>query len=322
MESLASRHGHQGLRASFEPYIALAALNSESLSNIAQHLGLTRQAVNQTVNEIERLGYVTRVEDPADRRAKILQITTKGKTLISKGALISEQIESEFASIVGSDNYRQANLTLLTLSRAIDLVEYYPIDDNAEARLSGLLPRLSNYVKDRLRMMITEKGHHGMKPGHGMLLLSLTPEGSRVQPIVRRFGVSKQTISTLASGLEDLGYIEKKPDPDDPRQLLLSLSERGKQLMHDSIDASTALEKEFAAIVGATAFDNVKAMLLALVASLNNHGSNSHRTNTLTSRGIEISNDRELKELAISLCQQLGKQRSTKLAQLILAWQI
>src|SRR5512132_2209960 len=48
------------------------------LTELAERAGLTKQAVGEAATELERLGYVERVPDPSDRRAKIIKLTPSG----------------------------------------------------------------------------------------------------------------------------------------------------------------------------------------------------------------------------------------------------
>jgi len=48
------------------------------LTDLAERSGLTKQAVGETVAHLEGLGYVERVPDPKDRRAKIIKLTPRG----------------------------------------------------------------------------------------------------------------------------------------------------------------------------------------------------------------------------------------------------
>src|SRR6266511_3232449 len=48
------------------------------LTQIAERAGMTKQAVGEVVADLERLGYVERVPDPDDRRAKIIRLSERG----------------------------------------------------------------------------------------------------------------------------------------------------------------------------------------------------------------------------------------------------
>ena len=43
---------------------------------------MTRQAMNYLLGELERLGYLTRRDDPEDRRSKRVQLTERGHALV------------------------------------------------------------------------------------------------------------------------------------------------------------------------------------------------------------------------------------------------
>ena len=45
------------------------------LTDLAERSGFTKQSVGEAVADLERLGFVERVRDPADGRAKIIQLT-------------------------------------------------------------------------------------------------------------------------------------------------------------------------------------------------------------------------------------------------------
>lgn len=45
---------------------------------VARHLGVTKQAASQMIGELERKGYVARVEHPSDRRSRLVVLTARG----------------------------------------------------------------------------------------------------------------------------------------------------------------------------------------------------------------------------------------------------
>src|SRR5258708_31108112 len=49
------------------------------LSAMAAAAGMTAQSMGELVDDLERRGYVKRSEDPADRRAKLVRLTAKGR---------------------------------------------------------------------------------------------------------------------------------------------------------------------------------------------------------------------------------------------------
>jgi DNA-binding MarR family transcriptional regulator len=55
------------------------------VSGIGGQLGVTNAAASQAVDRLVNLGLIERTEDPEDRRAKRLVLTSAGKSLIEKG---------------------------------------------------------------------------------------------------------------------------------------------------------------------------------------------------------------------------------------------
>ena len=86
MNALTREQGHKDLRINFEPYINIIGDQGARLSDIADALAVSRQAANQTANQIEAAGYITREADPSDGRAKLLVAMARGRALRRDGA--------------------------------------------------------------------------------------------------------------------------------------------------------------------------------------------------------------------------------------------
>jgi DNA-binding MarR family transcriptional regulator len=92
--------------------------NGSRLTDLAANAGLTKQAVGEAVTELERLGYVTRVPDPQDGRAKIIQLTDRGLDAVIKGRRIFAEIEREWAEQIGPElmaSFREAAMRIAAL---------------------------------------------------------------------------------------------------------------------------------------------------------------------------------------------------------------
>jgi DNA-binding MarR family transcriptional regulator len=88
------------------------------LTDLALSAGLTKQAVGEAVTELERLGYVSRVPDPGDGRAKIIKLTDRGMDAVIKGRRIFSEIEREWAEQIGPElvaSMREAALRIAAL---------------------------------------------------------------------------------------------------------------------------------------------------------------------------------------------------------------
>ncbi len=77
--------------------------NGSRLTDLAESSGLTKQAVGEAVAELERRGYVRRAACPGDRRAKIIEVTDRGRDAVLTGRRLFAEIEGEWADELGAD---------------------------------------------------------------------------------------------------------------------------------------------------------------------------------------------------------------------------
>jgi DNA-binding MarR family transcriptional regulator len=73
------------------------------LTDLAERAGLTKQAVGEAVAELERLGYLERVPDPMDGRAKIIRLTERGVDAALTGRRLFAEIENDWAALYGEE---------------------------------------------------------------------------------------------------------------------------------------------------------------------------------------------------------------------------
>jgi DNA-binding MarR family transcriptional regulator len=74
---------------------------------LADRAGVTRQAMSQLVDELERKGYLARTPDPADRRAKLVELTDLGWDCVRCGRRHIRGIEREYAKRLGRERFEQ-----------------------------------------------------------------------------------------------------------------------------------------------------------------------------------------------------------------------
>jgi DNA-binding MarR family transcriptional regulator len=87
----------------------LAFLDEDGIraTELARLSGRHKQIVGRLVDELEKLGYVERRPDPADRRAKLIFPTERGLDQLRLGDQIIADIEARHASEVGARTYAQ-----------------------------------------------------------------------------------------------------------------------------------------------------------------------------------------------------------------------
>jgi DNA-binding MarR family transcriptional regulator len=85
------------------------------LSNLATKARMTAQAMGELVDELERSGYVERVPDPTDGRAKLIRLTPKGWDAVQAAFDTIQGIEDDLHRRLGPRRLAQLRRTLATL---------------------------------------------------------------------------------------------------------------------------------------------------------------------------------------------------------------
>jgi DNA-binding MarR family transcriptional regulator len=73
------------------------------LTELATLAGITKQSAGEIVDELARLGYVERIPDPEDRRAKLISLTAKGEEAQRVGYGLFAKLEARWADRYGSE---------------------------------------------------------------------------------------------------------------------------------------------------------------------------------------------------------------------------
>ena len=90
------------------------------LTALAERLGVTKQAVQQLVDELDDIGLVERIPDPSDGRAKLIRWTSAGRDGLDAGLGLLEKLEEELAEAVGRPELRVAHRVLLRIVEHIE----------------------------------------------------------------------------------------------------------------------------------------------------------------------------------------------------------
>jgi DNA-binding MarR family transcriptional regulator len=90
-------------------------------SELAERAGISKQAMNQLLQSLEQLGYIRRVPDERDRRARIVRFTKRGRRVWNKIYEILVEIESEWRATLGANHFDRLK-SLLYEVWASDLV--------------------------------------------------------------------------------------------------------------------------------------------------------------------------------------------------------
>lgn len=80
---------------------------------LAEGAGMSKQAMNQLLRSLERLGYIARSDKPLEGRARIVRLTKKGHAVYAKIHEILRDIEREWSAELGPDRFRELKTLLI-----------------------------------------------------------------------------------------------------------------------------------------------------------------------------------------------------------------
>ncbi len=86
------------------------------LTHLAERAAMTPQAMGELVDDLAGLGYVERVPDPADRRAKLIMLTDLGYDALQAAFDTILDIEAELLSELGAGGLAKLQRVLRRLA--------------------------------------------------------------------------------------------------------------------------------------------------------------------------------------------------------------
>jgi DNA-binding MarR family transcriptional regulator len=107
--------GLDGIRPAQAVALVPLAAGGLHASDLADRLRVSRQAVAQAIAALERHGYVARVPDPADARARIIELTPRGRQALRVMRSSALDVEKRWQEILGQKQFGELRKILQTL---------------------------------------------------------------------------------------------------------------------------------------------------------------------------------------------------------------
>ncbi|WP_145788455.1 MarR family winged helix-turn-helix transcriptional regulator [Kitasatospora atroaurantiaca] len=95
---------------------ARLAPHGASVGELAEHLGVTKQAASQLVEELVRKGYVERQPHPADARARLIVLTDRGWACTRAADAAAADAVRPWAAALGERRLRELRDDLARLA--------------------------------------------------------------------------------------------------------------------------------------------------------------------------------------------------------------
>jgi DNA-binding MarR family transcriptional regulator len=113
--------GHPAIRPPHFPILEyIDREHGSRVSYLAQHAHVTAQAMGELVDHLAAHGYVERVPDPTDGRARLVRLTARGQEAYRVAGAIVTDLECRWADAMGEDDFRTLKALLARLWDAIE----------------------------------------------------------------------------------------------------------------------------------------------------------------------------------------------------------
>ena len=96
-------------------------------TELAERLGVTKQAAGQMVADLEARGYLRRVDHPEGGRRRLVVLTGKAHEHLAVAGRVLHQLEGELSARVGEESLAQLRLALSQLIRELAGADLPPL---------------------------------------------------------------------------------------------------------------------------------------------------------------------------------------------------
>lgn len=90
------------------------------LGELAEQAQITKQSAQFLVDHLEQAGYVERVPDPRDARARLIRIAAKGERAQQRARAAEQALVAEWSAHLGADRMRTLQELLTDLREIVD----------------------------------------------------------------------------------------------------------------------------------------------------------------------------------------------------------
>ena len=130
--------------------------------------------------------------------------------------------------------------------------------------LVALMTDIRDRIADELHARLADTGFGEVRPSHGCVFRWIEPDGSRLTTLAERSGFTKQAVGEAVTDLERLGYVERRPDPEDGRAKIIHLTQRGDEALATANRIFAEIERELGEEIGAERMLDMRETLEAV----------------------------------------------------------
>lgn len=114
-----AEQGHDVVRPAHAAVFQYLDDTGTTVSVLAERARMTKQAMAELVRHLETHGYIRRVPDPTDGRAKLVLPTERGNEVIEVAQSLAPEIEERISALLGAERTAALCTDLETLRRGV-----------------------------------------------------------------------------------------------------------------------------------------------------------------------------------------------------------
>ncbi len=103
----------RGLRSSQIRLLSLTPSGGMRVTDLAERVGMTKQALGEFANALEEQGLLESRRDPTDRRVRLLRLTDDGRAAVVASERLIDEVEQEWRARVGPETWDALRAGLL-----------------------------------------------------------------------------------------------------------------------------------------------------------------------------------------------------------------
>ncbi len=135
--------------------------------------------------------------------------------------------------------------------------------EDEELNLGLLLFIPYRFLESAVLAALREHGHE-LPLNQARVFQRIDPRGSRLADLARAAQLSKQTVGSIVDQLEAAGYVSREPDPTDGRARLVTITDKGREIIALSIPVVREVESAWQAHLGPTQTRQLRQLLTRL----------------------------------------------------------
>jgi DNA-binding MarR family transcriptional regulator len=134
------------------------------------------------------------------------------------------------------------------------------------------LLRITRHMSDLTVARMKARGITNMMPAYPRLLGNLDTEGTRIGALARKMGTTRQAVAQLAKEIETAGFVERLPDPQDGRGVIVKFTPHGRKALSVAVEVMGEIEQQYATVIGQDGLAQLKGLLKRVLDETDREG--------------------------------------------------